>query len=85
VNVTAGVGYQEPTLVREGRNRDQDTLNDVFFVDPRDGVLSRSNFETAKTRYYHLRGWDEQGRPTRRTLARFGLADIADRLYGVNP
>jgi aldehyde:ferredoxin oxidoreductase len=68
-------------MVREGRNRDQDTINDVFFGDPKDGALSRSNFETAKTRYYHLRGWDERtGTPTPKTLSRLGLDDVAETI-----
>ncbi len=33
------------------------------------------DFEAMLDRYYHLRGWDAQGRPTEATLTRLGLAD----------
>jgi aldehyde:ferredoxin oxidoreductase len=69
-------------MVREGRTRENDTLHESYFSeqpDPR--TITISDFEQAKTRYYHLRGWDENtGWPTKEKLAELGLQDIAEGL-----
>jgi aldehyde:ferredoxin oxidoreductase len=44
-------------------------------------VLDGEEFETMKSEYYGLRGWDvESGLPTRRGLKALGLDDVADGL-----
>lgn len=44
-------------------------------------VVDRDAFENMKGEYYRLRGWDvESGLPTRQSLERLDLADIADGL-----
>ena len=44
-------------------------------------MLRLSDFETAKTEYYRLRGWDERtGWPTTEKLKELGLSDVANRL-----
>lgn len=43
--------------------------------------LSREDYETAKTDFYDLCGWDKKtGAPTRRTLEKYELKDVADAL-----
>ncbi|HAG07295.1 MAG: Aldehyde ferredoxin oxidoreductase [Clostridia bacterium 62_21] len=43
--------------------------------------LEREKFEAVKAEYYKLMGWDEEtGVPTRATLERLGLKEVADRL-----
>lgn len=45
-------------------------------------AIDRSIFEQAKDEFYELRGFDpETGWPTRETLNRLDLADIADKMY----
>ena len=70
------------TMVREGRTREQDTFHESYFIE-RDGepAIPRSEFEAAKTRYYQLRGWDEEtGWPLIEKLNQLGLSDIAKDL-----
>ncbi|UCH22722.1 MAG: putrescine aminotransferase [Deltaproteobacteria bacterium] len=44
---------------------------------PHDGrVLSEESLEQMKALYYHLRGWDEKGRPKAEKLQELGLQDI---------
>ena len=69
-------------MVTEGRTRAQDTLHESYFVE-QDGMegIAKEDFEKAKSKYYHLRGWNEDtGRPTRKKLEELDLKDIADRL-----
>jgi len=69
---------------REGFDRSQDKLPEKFFDIPlkggaTDGVkLDRGEYEAALTEYYTQSGWDENGRATRETLTRLGLAWIVD-------
>jgi aldehyde:ferredoxin oxidoreductase len=42
--------------------------------------LSREELDTLLDEYYAARGWDENGIPTKETLLRVGLADVADAL-----
>lgn len=39
-------------------------------------VLSREDLEEMKALYYHLRGWDEEGRPRQEKLRELGLANL---------
>lgn len=70
-----------------------DTPNDVAFTMPvyKNGqwlyepvgrrFIDREQFETFKTRYYELEGWDsETGWPKRSTLEALGLSQVADEL-----
>lgn len=44
-------------------------------------ALSKAELERMKDDYYQLKGWDVRtGLPTRATLDKFGLSDVADRL-----
>ncbi|MFB0558085.1 MAG: aldehyde ferredoxin oxidoreductase C-terminal domain-containing protein, partial [Candidatus Bathyarchaeia archaeon] len=74
-------------VVRDGRNRETDTLPDFFFEVPvADGPqqgrkLDREKFEKMKDEYYSLREWDvETGLPYRSTLEGLGLKEVADIL-----
>jgi aldehyde:ferredoxin oxidoreductase len=57
--------------VREGFSRKDDNLSERMEKDP---LLSE---------YYKLWGWDDQGRPTKKTLEENGLGDIAKRVPGL--
>jgi aldehyde:ferredoxin oxidoreductase len=74
------------TMVREGRARDEETFHPSYFTsEGGEKAVPKSDFENAKTRYYQLRGWDEEkGWPTRERLAHLGLSDIADDLIKKN-
>ncbi|MBW2368175.1 MAG: hypothetical protein JRH15_09845 [Deltaproteobacteria bacterium] len=70
--------------VMEGLTSQHDTLPKVYFDKAIDSgplkgaVLDSSKFETMKKEYYALRGWDpDTGVPTRETLTKFGLEDVA--------
>jgi len=52
--------------IREGMISDDETLPRRFFEEPlpeTGNIVKRSDFETLKTDYYGLRGWDQEGRP----------------------
>jgi aldehyde:ferredoxin oxidoreductase len=69
---------QRATMVREGRNREDDTLYNSYF---QEGGINREDFEKAKDSYYEIRGWNViTGIPTKATLSRLGLNDIAEEL-----
>lgn len=65
--------------LREGLKREDDTLSQRLFKEaikegPWKGeVLDREKFEAMKDEYYFLRGWDNDGRPTEKTLENLGL------------
>jgi aldehyde:ferredoxin oxidoreductase len=42
--------------------------------------LDRSKYDVMLQRYYKKRGWDERGIPTKTTLKRLGLEDVAKQL-----
>ena len=69
-------------MVREGRTRRQDTVHEIFFKEYKgEKPVPHLEFEKAKSRYYQLRGWDEKvGWPTRKTLDRLGLPEVAENL-----
>jgi aldehyde:ferredoxin oxidoreductase len=66
-------------MITEGRTREEDTLHESYFVELNGQKgISREDFEEAKTRFYRLRGWDEEtGRPTGERLSEIGLRDVA--------
>jgi aldehyde:ferredoxin oxidoreductase len=69
---------QRAIMIREGRTREEDTLYNSYF---QKGNVNREDFERAKEEYYEIRGWDKKtGIPTRKTLGRLGLNDIAEKL-----
>jgi aldehyde:ferredoxin oxidoreductase len=49
-----------------------------------DGGIAGSvpDMRTMLDEIYELRGLSEDGRPRREVLERYGLTDVADRLYG---
>jgi len=82
-------------VLREGRRRDGDTLNPVWFGESKFDIatlapvrtqslpepLDRERWEALKDRYYELRGWDvATGIPSRIRLAELGMTDVADKL-----
>ena len=72
--------------VREGFSRKDDTMPDRMSTEPLPSgktegkTVSREAFETMLNEYYALWGWDEQGRPTKKTLEDAGLSDIVGTL-----
>ncbi|ADB61239.1 Aldehyde ferredoxin oxidoreductase [Haloterrigena turkmenica DSM 5511] len=75
--------------VREGFSREDDALPDALLeprADADDGSdgdasgdgLDPDRFDALLERYYRYRGWDSEGRPTRETIERLGLADVVD-------
>ena len=70
--------------VRQGMNREQDTLPTKFFETPlakgkyKGAVLDKAQFEKMKDEYYTLRGWDlKTGAPTAEKLTELGLGAAA--------
>lgn len=71
--------------MREGFERKDDTLPDRMFeekVKLPSGIytknevsLNRTDFQTALSKYYKLRGWSEEGYPTYEKLEELGLSD----------
>ena len=69
--------------VRMGRTRKDDTFSEWSFTheDRRGKPVDRVAWNKALDEYYQLRGWDTQtGNPTRETLERLDLKDVADAL-----
>jgi aldehyde:ferredoxin oxidoreductase len=69
--------------VRDGRTSHDDALHGIYFEKEDAGgrKYGREELERAKSEYYGLMGWDvESGVPTRPTLERLGLKDVADGL-----
>ncbi len=70
--------------IREGLDRESDTLPDAL-SDPVDAgpaagaVISPDDFDSLLDAYYTARGWDSDGRPTKETLERLGLASVRDQ------
>jgi len=71
---------------REGFTRKDDNLPERMEKEPlqsgktKGKAVSRADFEKMLSEYYNLWGWDEQGRPTKKTLEEVGLSDIAKKL-----
>lgn len=75
--------------VRQGINRDADTLPNKFFDKPltkgkyEGAVLERDKFEKMKDEYYEMRGWDKAtGIPTPEKLKELGMEDLINEFGG---
>jgi len=74
---------------RNGFGRKDDRLPDRVFDDeviygPTEGeTLSRREFEEELDRYYDVRGWDDEGVPSKNTLKRLDLPKVAEELGSV--
>ncbi len=69
--------------VREGLRRKDDSLPQIMFKPLPDGPnkgLHIKDLQGMLDEYYEALGWDKEGIPTRETLKRFGLEDIARSL-----
>ena len=69
--------------VRDGRTSQDDILHGIYFEKEDAGGRKyvREDLERSKSEYYGLMGWDvKSGIPTRPTLERLGLKDVADGL-----
>jgi aldehyde:ferredoxin oxidoreductase len=67
----------------DDRTRNDDTLSSYYYDRPDDeGIaVDREYFEKGKSEFYKLMGCDvNTGNPTRLTLEKYGLKDIADQL-----
>jgi aldehyde:ferredoxin oxidoreductase len=72
---------------RDGRTRGDDIFHDLYFEKEDAGGRKylREDLERAKSDYYGLMEWDvESGVPTRSTLERLGLKDVAEG-FGKKP
>ncbi|MDD4877030.1 MAG: aldehyde ferredoxin oxidoreductase C-terminal domain-containing protein, partial [Dehalococcoidales bacterium] len=74
-------------ILREKRQRDDDTINHVWFEETTGDVrrlsepLSIPKWEALKDRYYELRGWNvNTGWPARPKLEELGMKSVADKL-----
>jgi aldehyde:ferredoxin oxidoreductase len=68
---------------RDGRTRADDILHDIYFdrTDAAGRKYLREDMERSKGEFYKLMEWDvESGTPTRSTLERLGLKDVAEGL-----
>ena len=92
-NIVDSVNAMEPALnlirairAREGCRREHDTYSDALFEKDKEWT-SKAAFDNAMDEYYQYRGWDlSNGVPTRSTLEKYGMKDVADDLenkYGV--
>jgi aldehyde:ferredoxin oxidoreductase len=75
--------------VREGIDRDQDTLPGRLMTEPlpegpaQGMVIDRDTLEAMKDAYYELRGWDQAtGIPTPARLRELGLDDLIADMWG---
>lgn len=73
--------------VREGFTREYDKVSEAYFTRERvteknkDLLTSSAELELMKNEYYEIRGWEiGTGIPTRKTLEKIGLKEIADDL-----
>jgi len=69
--------------VRDGRTRQDDVLHSLYLEKEDAGGRKYlgEDLERSKSEYYGLMGWDvESGVPTRSTLERLGLKDVAEGL-----
>ncbi len=75
--------------IRNGFSRKDDKLPDRVFDDevlygPTEGeTLSRREFEEELDRYYDVRGWDNEGIPSKNTLKRLDLPEVGEELGSV--
>jgi aldehyde:ferredoxin oxidoreductase len=63
-----------------------DMVPNRWFIDPltkgslKGAKLDKSKYEVMLQMYYKKRGWDSRGMPTKSTLTKLGLADVAQEL-----
>ncbi|HUV80216.1 MAG TPA: aldehyde ferredoxin oxidoreductase family protein [Candidatus Bathyarchaeia archaeon] len=63
--------------LREGFSNGDDILPDRFFEEEvNERVIDREEFLKTRDEYYRMRGWAENGVPTKRTLKRLGIEDL---------
>lgn len=66
-------------LLRDGLSREDDTLPRRYFDEPvgegpaMGSVIDEQEFQSMLDQYYRLHGWNPQGIPTERTLAKLGM------------
>ena len=72
--------------VREGFSKKDDVMPERMASEPlpsgktKGKAVPQEAFDKMLAEYYELWGWDEEGRPTRKTLEESGLGDIVDKL-----
>jgi len=71
--------------IREGASRRDDTLAPRSFQPDLTGhgtgnALTQEMLDEMLDEYYHLRGWDKDGVPTRETLVNLNMSEVADQL-----
>ena len=60
--------------LREGFSKEDDMLPARFFEEEVNGrVIDKSEFLKTRDEYYRMRGWADNGVPTKRTLRRLGI------------
>lgn len=60
--------------LRAGFSKEDDMLPERFFAETVNGrVMDREEFLKTLNEYYRMRGWDDNGVPTERTLRRLGI------------
>ncbi|MHA2059878.1 MAG: aldehyde ferredoxin oxidoreductase family protein, partial [Candidatus Ranarchaeia archaeon] len=78
---------QEAFSIREGLKREDFYLPDRVLEEPvPDGpakgvTLTRKEFETMLDAYFKYRGWDQNGRPSKQILQKFGLEEVIKDIY----
>jgi aldehyde:ferredoxin oxidoreductase len=70
--------------VREGFSKKDDTMPPRMYLDPLPNgnagkVFTMQDFEKMLTEYYHLWGWDDQGKPKASTIHELGLTELASQ------
>jgi aldehyde:ferredoxin oxidoreductase len=79
------VNLERAFLVRDGLSRKDDTLPEKYTHPLPDGpakglCISREELDRMLDDYYQRRGWDREGKPTRKTLVDLGMKDVADAI-----
>ena len=69
--------------ISQGLTRSDDMIPSRFFDEPmpagaaKGQVFDRDKFNMLLDKYYELRGWDKNGKPTPEKLKELGLEDLA--------
>jgi aldehyde:ferredoxin oxidoreductase len=79
------VNLERAFLVRDGLSRKDDTLPEKYQEPLPDGpskglCISEEELDRMLNDYYDRRGWDQEGRPTKKTLVGLGLRGVADTI-----
>jgi aldehyde:ferredoxin oxidoreductase len=77
------INLQRAFACREGISRKDDTLPKRLVTALPDGGAAgkAADLKYQLNEYYQLRGWDDNGIPTREKLQALGLAEVADDLH----